>query len=285
MGSLLDVKTVRGLTSRYGTQWVERLPDLVGSLIEANNWTLRSHLPGGRTACVLIVETSHGLAVLKVSPDLTRSRREVAALHAMEAHQVGPQVIDYWEESHSETPSSVLLMELLGSGGSIRDCARDNIPVDTLAKTLRKITKCGECPLEVDLDSLKGPIEKRLTNPEWRGSRGAPRPSEADITDARSIFRDLMASTAGTWIHGTLHPGNLIFTESRVLAIDPRPFAAGPAYDAAELSLKWGSERNGRRHNLEDGRQLWRDLRPHIGSTVEDAAVDAWMRVLVTTAI
>ncbi|MFJ2274228.1 phosphotransferase [Streptomyces sp. NPDC087866] len=270
------------LGERYGAAWVAGLPALMGRLLREHRWTPVRRLTGGCTACVLVVDGPGGRCVVKVTPCVTRSRHEAAALEALGCSGVGPRLLDHWEEPSEVGDVSVLVTQLLGDGSSLRHEGANAPSVEALGAMLRAVEECGAQALSLRTDTLHDHLGPRLERARGGGLHGTQAPADSELVAARETFHALMSPTPGTWVHGSLHPGNLVpGADGRLLVVDPRPFAADPAYDAAEVCLKWGSERHGRRHNLADGRALWRRLRHRLDHDGE--RVDAWMRVLAAT--
>lgn len=270
------------LGERYGASWVAGLPELMGRLLRAHHWTPVRRLTGGCTACVLVVDGPGGRCVVKVTPCVDRSPREAAALEVLGRSGVGPRLLDHWEEPGEVGTLSVLVTQLLGDGSSLRPEGAQPPSVEALATMLRAVEECGAQVLRGGADTLHDHLGPRLEGARRGELHSARAPEDGELAAARETFRALMSPAPGTWVHGSLHPGNLVpGTDGRLLVVDPRPFAADPAYDAAEVCLKWGSERHGRRHNLADGRALWRRLRHRLDHDGE--RVDAWMRVLAAT--
>ena len=276
----IDSATRRGLISRYGDQWVTAMPTIIERLTSDNGWQLRARLTGGRTACVLLVEIGTELVVVKVTPDIDRSAREEAALTVLAANGVGPKVLDHWLDAGGQIGSAVMVLEALGDGTSLRDEPSRNVPARALADLLRSVEACGHCPLAVPLQTLESNIAWRLQDPHGGGMRGAPPPTPEELASAKDLLRELTSSPDdGRWIHGTLHPGNLIRVGDAILTIDPRPFRGDSAYDVAELAIKWGSERQSCNHNFDDGIALWRELKSFMH--IDEERVVAWMRIIL----
>lgn len=281
---LIDAATKDGLLGRYGSDWVAGLPDMMARLAKDNKWEIISRLVGGRTACVLIVEVSGQRAVVKVTPDIDRSARELAALEVLSQHATGPRVLQQWIDRAGPVESSVAVLELIGDGQSIRDTPTMQVPPEALARVLTEVAICGTTPLPVPLESLESHLVWRLDKPRGGGLHGAPPATASELEQARSILTDLIDSTlGGIWVHGTLHPGNLIVRNDKLWAIDPRPFQGDSAYDVAELALKWGSERKGRAHNIADGLVMLKELREHCHFDKQRAI--SWMQVIFTTGV
>jgi hypothetical protein len=281
---LIDSATKDGLLGRYGSDWVTGLPELMARLAEDNRWKIIKRLVGGRTACVLIVEAHGRRVVVKVTPDIERSSRELAALGVLSQHAIGPRVLERWIDSRGPGESSVAVLELIGDGQSIRDTPSVRVPPKEGARLLMEVAICGTIPLPVSLQSLESHLIWRLEKSLGGGLHGAPPATASELEQARRILADLIDSTPdGTWVHGTLHPGNLIAHHGKIWTIDPRPFQGDGAYDVAELALKWGSEREGRAHNLADGLAMLEDLGQHC--EFDEQRVLSWMQVIFATGV
>lgn len=282
---LIAEATRDGLVGRYGSEWVARLPALMTRLSKEGQWTPIRRLEGGRTACVLLVHIDGAEAVVKVTPDIPRSAREIAALEVLSRKGIAPHVLRHWIDNNDDSlPSSVALLELVGDGRSLRDMSYPNVPTEDLAALLGVVAQCGREKLPVSLQSLETHLAWRFDKPRGGGLHGAPPVSDSELAEARGVLRDLVAtSDPTTWVHGTLHPGNMVVYENRVSTIDPRPFLGDSVYDVAELALKLGSEHEGHPHNLADGLNLMRAIRRHL--SFDENRVLAWMQVFVATGV
>jgi streptomycin 6-kinase len=95
---------------------------------------------------------------------------------------------------------------------------------------------------------------------------------------------ELETAPTDHWVHGTLHPGNLVLDMAgRLYAIDPRPFLADRQYDIAELALKVGSERAGRNHNIDDGLRLLDELAGEM--SFDQVRAERWLRVIAASGV
>jgi hypothetical protein len=280
----IDGATREGLLGRYGSEWVTALPALITRLASENGWTIIKRLQGGRRACVLIVETRGSPVVIKLAPDVERTSREVAALKVFSQHGIGPRVLEHWTDDSGPVESSIAALELIGDGTPIRDRPAARVDPRMIATFLTEVASCGHDALPVELPSLVSHLMWRLEKPLGGGLHGAVPATRSDLEQAQLILSDLIPSSReGTWVHGSLHPGNLILMHEKLWAIDPRPCLGDSEYDIAELAVKWGSEREGRSHNLADGLTLLKRLRHHM-SFDEQRAV-SWMQVIVTTGV
>jgi len=245
---LVDAATGDGLCARYGPGWVDSLPALVAQVTAARGLSVLCPLTGGRTACVLKVRRGNHLAVLKLAPDLARSRREEAALRAYAAVGLAPEVLEADEGAVDGVSYHLMLLAFVPGGGSLRECPAPADAIPALGRLLAGLRDCSATPLTVALPSLADHVYAGLGRAAGGGLHGAAAPTPADVRLAAGLLGELNATTpADHWVHGTLHPGNVLTDGlGRLLAIDPRPFAGDLDYDVAESALKLGSELAGR---------------------------------------
>lgn len=276
---LLDDATRNGLRARYGDAWLLNLPAMVRREVARLRLNVDEPLAGGRTACVLRATGPTGAVVLKLTPDLNRSRREEAAVTRLSAAGVSPHLYEAWESELGGIRYHGMLMDLIGDGHSLRDSPREAPAVPQLAEFLLAIAEAGIEPLGPDLDPVAVHVRHGLDHGQGGGLHGSPPPSAGDTAWASGALVELEVEIGDTWVHGTLHPANLVVDPAgRIWAIDPRPFRADSGFDVAELALKLGSERLGRSHNLRDGLDFLKQLASAMPFDLSRA--EKWLRVI-----
>ncbi len=281
----LDERTYKGLQEHYGDKWLKTLPSLVEDLINEHGWSFVKSLPGGRTAAVLVFETPEGLRVIKLAPDFNRSQAEFAALKIIENNGIGPKVFNLSFLEKEGAKSALISMEFIGDGKSLRQIDNNEVVSDkSLGEFLSTMINCGKQEIDFPLIPIESFILEELKHVRNPGLHGKLEVSDTEKEEAKSILEKFTRdSNIKTWVHGTLHPANLINIEGKIMVIDPRPFYGDYQYDIAELCLKWGSEKNNRRHNLADGITQLESIRQYL--TVNTDAVVDWMKVLLATRV
>lgn len=110
-------------------------------------------------------------------------------------------------------------------------------------------------PFRQSLSSRAGRLEEHLAHVELGAPSDIRRPGGPGVDVVRAIFRESLAAppwpAAPVWLHGDLHPGNLVVREGRLVAvIDFGDLTSGdPAVDLACAWMLWDRE----------GRSLFRD--------------------------
>ncbi len=283
LSTFLDEKTYSSLQKQCGPDWFETLPELVEDLKNEFSCETIKLLPGGRTAAVLLFYTPHGKKVIKIAPDINRSKAEHAALNIIEKQGIGPKIYKYEQYEKNGVSSSILVTEFLGDGNSLRTSTdKQKITSEAISNLLLKIANCGEQELGIKLTSIESMLLENFQNQNNPGSFGKLEMSNYEIEEVKNLLEDFSNNSSDkTWIHGTLHPGNLIEFRGEIMVVDPRPLYGDKIYDVAEICLKWGSEKNERRHNLEDGISQLKEVQRYISIDIEKAI--AWMKVLLVT--
>lgn len=281
---LLDDATHNGLLARYGDAWLLDLPAMVSRETARLHLNIDAPLAGGRTACVLRATGPGGAVVLKLTPDLDRSRKEEAAVARLSSAGVSPRLYEAWESELGGIRYHGMLIELIGDGHSLRDNPSETPSVQQLAALLGAIAEAGLEPLGPDLEPATVHVRRGLDRGKGGGLHGSPPPSAGDAEWASEVLAELELGIGNSWVHGTLHPANLVVDPAgRLWAIDPRPFRADSGFDVAELALKLGSEQRGRSHNLGDGLDLLERLASAVPIDLNRA--EKWLRSIVISGV
>lgn len=200
---------------------LERLQEI------ADTWSLKlgEELPGGGLACCVEATTADGgEAVLKLWPPWARGADELSALRAWGGCGA-PAVLRADEEA------GIVLLERIRPGTPAADA--DPSDVAEVLRSLHVAPPDG-------LPSLEVVVRRRL-------EQAAGRVTGPRLAWARSALERLLADApAPLLLHGSFDATTLVRCARRGLcAIDPKPCAGDPAYDAA--SWIHGSGRPGRR--------------------------------------
>jgi streptomycin 6-kinase len=216
-------------------QWVRRLPQLVGDIVEDWELALDGEPTTGWTALVVPVQTAVGEpAVVKL-------------------------VCPGEQEEHEH-----LALQRWGGNGAVRllraDPARRALLLERLHR--RDLTDLGDleaCEVVAGLYTrLHVPALPQLRPQTWyverrtddlgRLPRGAPIPRRL-VEQAVSLGRDLVADPAsvGTMIHGDLHYENVLAADREPwLVIDPQPTSGDPHFEVAPMLWDRWEELRGR---------------------------------------
>jgi hypothetical protein len=285
LDDLLELATQDGIRSRYGDRWLEALPAIVRIESGRHGLEVQEVLGGGRTACVLRVSSPQGPAVLKIAPDVTRSRREEEALVRLAGVGIAPDVLYAAASEEQDARYHAMIIGLIPAGRNLREASPLTILPERLAQALSRVRDAGRLPLTQPLERievhLQSHLERVVSGDRVRQQAIPP----IDMAEVQGILDSLAAEgPALTWVHGTMHPGNLVASnEESLLVVDPRPFLSHPDYDFAESTLKLGSELAGRPHNLEDGMRFAEETARHLPVDLERIRV--WMTVLLASGV
>ena len=293
LGEIMSERTADGIDYWYGPQWRELLSDAVAQELDTLGLVNLGPLDGGVTSSVLKVGRVGGgrdvFGVLKVSPDVPRAVREAAALARLAVGRTAPKIFEaeVRELDGRDVPYFSLMLEHVSGPGTLRDidCYPQNFYQD-IGKALEEVEKCGRQPLDCDVPLVEDFLTAALTRSDRMvGAHGLDRVPYQRELDATLLLLDDLVRTLGesNWVHGEVHPANILVREGGVTLIDPRPMTGDPLYDVASICLKAGSEMHGRRHNLTDGFQMMQNLRGFLDFDAD--RVYAWMRVILTSGV
>lgn len=215
-----------------GSDWMERLPDLVAHA--ARVWQLdvgAPFEPGGNVSWVAPVARADGTAaVLKVTCPGHRNLREGKAL----AHWAGRGAVRLFE---SDEVNQTLLVErcVPGSTGDELDVATGNEVVASVLAELHAIDIQDHDfePLDMLVEHFRETMWDWFDRFEQPFDRGI-------VAQADELFTSLLSSSADVvLLHGDLGPGNAVLSQRGWLGIDPYPFVGDRAFDVKQvLSLR-----------------------------------------------
>ena len=193
MFRVIDDAARARLIRRFGdtvTDWIDALPDLVGTLARRWDLTIGTLMPGGSGA------TFHcTTAVLKVTPDLGIAAHEATALTAW-AHT--PAMVDLLD---ADLDRGAVLLDAIHPGTPATDPA-------TVIPHLHTADPTGFPPLRARIDLLFETVLTRRTGTYYA----------TEHAKARKLADD---DTPQVLLHGDMHPGNVLQGANGPVAIDP----------------------------------------------------------------
>jgi streptomycin 6-kinase len=216
---------VLGMAERGGewAAWVDRLPGLVGDLLE--EWELEQDglMMHGFVGLVVPVRTGAGAeTVLKVSFPDEESEHEHLALQRWGGHGAVRLL-------RADPRRRAMLLDRIGP-------ARLTETWDVEAcEIVAGLYALLHVPAPPQLRSLASYVERWTA--ELAGlPREAPLPRRL-VEQAVSLARDLVSdpASAGTMIHADLHYENVMSSSHGWLAIDPKPVSGDPHYEPAPM--------------------------------------------------
>jgi streptomycin 6-kinase len=234
----LDAATRDRLVARFGAAvvepWSERVPGLVADL--AGRWELVVGEPIGRGNTSLVIRcrrAGRGPAILKLSPEDELADAEARALRAWAPTGRVPAV-------HAVAPGA-LLLEAIPDGTPLEAAG-----VEEVAALIGDLHAVAPPPGTPSL-AERVDFVFRPGSPFHAGRDGA-RALAADDRPARLL-------------HGDLHPANVLHGGAArgLVAIDPRPCAGDPAFDAIDW-VTWRTD---------DPRRRCRELAALLGLEAE----------------
>lgn len=218
-----------GSVAADGRSWLERLPDLVGSL--RADWKLRLGRPyaGGSGAWVAPVELPGGeRAVLKVGFPHREAWSEGDGLRLWDGNGAVRLL-------RHDSDRTAYLLELCEPGEKLVDAARLSAEERLLigASLLRKLWLPAESAASTAIEPVAAQMGWWARMAEERLDR---LPAEADAGLVRTgldLLRSLPASAPRSVVlHGDFNPGNVLSAErSPWLAIDAKPLIGDAAFD------------------------------------------------------
>jgi streptomycin 6-kinase len=218
------------------------------------------------------VHSVAGEAVLKLAPDVARAHRETSAQRRFGDAHVAPPVL---MQGTIDTPAGALAVtvtELVGDGKNLRQTLPVTATIDQIADLVATIERCGQTPLPIPLPRVTDHLSSRIDRPTAR-----LRPS--DVRAARRMLDDLGGHTDGRWVHGSLHPGNIVILGQRLASVDCNPMLGDWAYDVAEVSLKWGHGTTSHPADVDAALAQATLLCRMVGADFDRVA--AWMQLLI----
>jgi streptomycin 6-kinase len=231
-----------------GRAWLESLPRLVAELAEAWGLVAAEPLTGGNVSLVLRVSRDGGPAVLKLNFPEPDSEHEAAALEVWDGRGA-VRVLAHDPER------GALLVEWCDPGDMLWGIEDDEAATTIAAGVLRELRRDVEdgAPF-VALSAAAARWAVELPR-DWDA---VGRPFARDVLDeAVATCRELGAEPVPPMLlHQDLQGSNVLRSERGWLAIDPKPLAGDPAFDAASLlrDRRWLLGRGGEAQRI--GRRL-----------------------------
>jgi streptomycin 6-kinase len=234
---VLDAAARERLIDRFGPgagSWCDALPDLVSRYCQSWGLELAEARSGGTSRVFLGRQHGTRPVVLKLTPDLSVASTEAIALCAWAATAYTPALLD------ADSRTGALLLERIEPGIRLSDQPR--LPsFRKIAELLSGLRVAGDGAiaglpaLGERIDFLFALIGRRLRHPRV-GALITPDLVARGHLLASDLARN--AAVAGL-VHGDLHPGNVLTagTAGGLVAIDPRPCAGDPAFDAVDWAL------------------------------------------------
>jgi streptomycin 6-kinase len=210
-----------------GPEWLEQLPGLVDELAEAWSLEVSGTLSGGRVALVLRVSREGEPAVLKLNFPEPESEHEAMALERWGG--VGAvRVLEH------DARRSALLLEWCEPGTSLWEVEDDEEATRIAAAVLRRLRR----PVaDGDPFATLSAQAERWAAELPRDWAAAGKPFARPLLDAAvAACRELgMDTVPPVLLHQDLQGSNVLRSERGWLAVDPKPLAGDPAFDAASL--------------------------------------------------
>ncbi len=205
--------------------WVDRLPGLVGELLEEWQLAVDGWLLHGYCSVVVPVRTAEGgAAVVKVGFPDDESEHEALGLDTWG----GDGAVRLWR---ADPRRRALMLERLDAHTTLR-----SVPVGEACEVVAALYSRLHVPAPRRLRPLTAYVEP------WAADlaalpRSAPIPRRL-VEQATSLARDLVVDPAsvGTLVHTDLHDGNVLAAAREPwLAIDPKPVSGDPHYEPAPM--------------------------------------------------
>lgn len=257
----LDQLTRDRLTTRFGSAiaaWLDALPAQATAL--ADRWDVvlgaPPHVDGGATSVVVHGRLPDGAAVvLKLAPEPALAVAEGEALAAAAAGGGEPTARvggrgPAGDGASAPPPLPRLLARDAAAGALLLEAIEPGTPLDAraeppdpalvgaLLRGLRAIPAAGLPPLRERVDWCFELFARRDADDADRAALARGRALALRLADD--------GEAAPAFVHGDLHPGNVLDggPGRGLVAIDPRPCAGDPGFDAADLVL-WGVASDG----------------------------------------
>ncbi|MEV4244486.1 aminoglycoside phosphotransferase family protein [Streptosporangium canum] len=252
----LDPATETRLVSRFGPgfrDWFATLPEFLERL--AQRWDLEvvAAVAAGNTSRVFHVRRADGSpAFLKLTPEPEIGATEAAALRAWADNPHMVSLID------SDRESGALLLEAVEPGSRV-----DRLPIEDVATLLRSL-RLAAIP-ENKLPALRQRVDFlfNLTIGRWRDSPAESHLDRGLLERCRTAALALAAGGPVGLVHGDLHPGNVLISDSHgLVVIDPRPSIGDSAFDAVDWVLAQATELHDLEENIAHLAALIPDLDP-----------------------
>jgi len=214
--------------------WLSALPVAIRTV--ARRWSLAlgpPFEPGGETAWVAPARTPEGHdVVVKVAWRHFEAEHEAVALRVWD----GNGAVRVFGDDIVDERTSALLLERCRPGTTLaaRPAAVQDDVVARLLPRLWHAPRDGVTfrPLQTMCDAWADEFEEKVASGRFTGDAGIAR-------DGAALFRALPASAPDEVLLCTdLHAGNVLAARREPwLAIDPKPYAGDPTYDALQHML------------------------------------------------
>jgi streptomycin 6-kinase len=240
----LDEAARARLFDRFGpdvARWCDELPALLEEL--AKRWHLEylAAVPGNTGRTLMCRDGTGRSVVLKVTPELDIAATEATALRAWADCSRVVRLLD------SDHDAGAVLLEGVEPGTTLSESAEET-PLDQVAELLTQLhTVAGAEGIPTVAERVTGFFD--LTERRWRGSAAERHIPIELLRRSRAAAMELTTGGPVALLHGDLHPGNVLWDASGVIAIDPRPCVGDAAFD----SVDWAVLPMSRGGSLEDG--------------------------------
>ena len=204
---------------RFGPEaaaWCDELPAVVARLAARWGLDVEGAMAGNTGRTLRCRDRRGGLVVLKLTPDREIAATEAAALRAWAQC---PNVVDLLD---ADLDAGAIVLAGVVPGTPVRDW--DAPEIDDLLAQLRSATPPPGIPTLTERVEFMFDLAERRQGRSLRSSREA---ALALAADGPALF-----------VHGDLHPGNVLRGEKGVVAIDPRPCVGDPAFDAVDWAAR-----------------------------------------------
>lgn len=205
-----------------GRPWIDSLPLLVESRLDAWNLVPDGPPGHGRVALVLPVLRSDGMrAALKCQPVDDESVGEPAALRVWNGDGA-VRLLDH------DPATGTMLLERLDGARSLHAVDDDVAATRVLAGLLRRLVTAGAPEGLRDL----GGIARAMVDAAPSAVEGLPDAGRRLLLYCADVVAELVGEPGSALLHWDLHYGNVLAAEREPwLAIDPKPLTGDPGFE------------------------------------------------------
>lgn len=221
--SPLFLKNIHDIYKQRGQDWLRGLTDVINQLSSEWNFSYVRSLPdlSYNFVCIVRFKDEQDTAVLKVSPDLTRSSAEADWLGSM--RHSAPEVY------HCDHKCGAILMEHIRPGTSLKKhvlAGKDDEATRIVCQMILSLQDQALpsvefkhlAELKSDLNVLDKAYDARL------------------LSKAKSLFHDLtIDKSSDKLLHGDLHHDNILSSGTDWKVIDPHGYIGDPASEAGAM--------------------------------------------------
>lgn len=218
----LEVTSAR-LTARYGKlahRWVPALPERLRALAAAWDLRIGAELQPANSSVVLRCDGPQGEAILKLSPNVHALAEQVDALRQFAPSGRVPAVL--------AVDKGAVLLEAVHPGTVVEE-----LPVPPAAGEYARFLD--------DLHMAGDPASAPRSLADWVSAHFTVAASRgADLDQARALCDELLRTATGSvLLHGDLHFGNVLSSDSRgLIAVGPKTCAGDRCFDAVDYVLE-----------------------------------------------